>query len=217
MSNLGKPLLDLSKIQLVDFPVDQYYQEPTDKNQIVIHHTVSGPGARGDISWWLQNSDRIATHFIIERDGNIVQCFNSKYWAHHLGVKNDVFKSVGLAPINTTLNKKSISIELDSWGGILHDKAAAFQGALIDYGHTLRGYRYYEEYTESQIESLRQILVFFGKKFSIPLTYNPDMWDVSKNALSGKSGVWTHVSYRYDKSDCHPQPTLIEMLKSLHE
>jgi hypothetical protein len=34
-------------------------------------------------------------------------------------------------------------------------------------------------------------------------------------ALSGTPGVWTHVSYRADKSDCHPQIELINALKEL--
>ena len=34
-------------------------------------------------------------------------------------------------------------------------------------------------------------------------------------ALTGKPGLWTHVNFRGDKSDCHPQPQLIEMLISL--
>ena len=66
-------------------------------------------------------------------------------------------------------------------------------------------------------ESVRQLLVFFGKKYSIPLSYNENMWDIAVEALSGEKGVWTHASYRSDKSDCHPQPELIEMLKSLNE
>jgi len=43
------------------------------------------------------------------------------------------------------------------------------------------------------------------------------MWDVSQRALSGEPGIWTHVSYRQKpgKTDCHPQPELIEMLKTI--
>jgi hypothetical protein len=41
------------------------------------------------------------------------------------------------------------------------------------------------------------------------------MWDLSNDALAGKKGVYTHVSFRTDKSDMHPQPELIEMLKNL--
>ena len=43
-----KPL-DLNKINLIEFPVDQYFHEIYTKNQIIFHHTVSGPDARGDI------------------------------------------------------------------------------------------------------------------------------------------------------------------------
>ena len=39
--------------------------------------------------------------------------------------------------------------------------------------------------------------------------------NISKNAMNGVPGVWTHTSYRNDKSDCHPQKELIEMLKRL--
>ena len=56
--------------------------------------------------------------------------------------------------------------------------------------------------------------MFWNDRYNIPLEYNQDMWDVSINALKGAPGIWTHVSYRSDKSDCHPQPELIEMLQS---
>ena len=41
------------------------------------------------------------------------------------------------------------------------------------------------------------------------------MWEVSQDALCGKPGIYTHVSFRKDKSDCHPQKELIQMLKEL--
>jgi hypothetical protein len=43
------------------------------------------------------------------------------------------------------------------------------------------------------------------------------MWDLNDDALNGKNGIFTHVSYRADKSDMHPQPELVEMLKGLGE
>jgi len=57
--------------------------------------------------------------------------------------------------------------------------------------------------------------VFWNEKYKIPLDYNPTMFDVSQEALSGKAGIWSHTSFRKDKSDIHPQPELIQMLKSL--
>ena len=78
-----------------------------------------------------------------------------------------------------------------------------------------RGYLAFEKYTDAQIESTRQLLVYLGKKYGIPLTYNPSMWEVSKDAMSGKAGVYSHTSYRHDKSDVHPQKSLISMLEKL--
>jgi len=206
-------ILDLDSIHLIkDFPVDQYYPQSTDKNQIVLHHTVSGPGVFGDVNWWKQTPERIATHFIIARDGTIYQCFNSRYWAHHLGVKTSVFRKFNLRNTNRLLNAGSISIEYDSWGGV--DNNTRYHGPVEHYPKGYRGYTKFERYTAEQIESSRQLLEYFGKKYDIPLSYNADMWDVSKRALQGTPGVWSHGSFRPDKSDCHPQPELVEMLQS---
>jgi hypothetical protein len=79
-----------------------------------------------------------------------------------------------------------------------------------------KGHKYYHAYTDAQIESVRQLLVYWSKIHGISLKYNEtDMWTVSKNALSAVPGVYTHNSYRKDKSDISPQPKMIAMLKSL--
>ena len=45
------------------------------------------------------------------------------------------------------------------------------------------------------------------------------MWDISRKALAGVAGIWSHTSFRpeKDKQDAHPQPELITMLKGLIE
>lgn len=212
--------LDLSKIVQIDFPDNQYVKEETKKTQIYLHHTVSGAGVEGDISSWLKDSQRIATHVIIDRNGVIHQCFSSKFWGYHLGVKSDVFKKYGLPYKN--LDSTSIGVEIDAYGWLTESNGIyktcygnQFKGPITKYELAFKGYKHYETYTDKQIESLRQLLVFWCNRFQIPTKYNEDMWDVSKNALSGAPGVWTHVSVRNDKSDCHKQPELINMLKSL--
>lgn len=218
--------LDVHEIIQVDFPDDQYIRVKTPKNQIVLHHTVSGQGTSGDIAWWRQTTNRIGSAIIVGWDGKIYQCFSSKYWAYHLGVKADNSKK---------LNQNSIGIEIDSWGGLVKNTNGKYYPAKWDvnrrrfvpntragevknvqlYDKKFRGFYAYEKYTDEQIEAVRKLLVYWNEHYGIPLTYNEDMWDYSADAMGGKSGVWTHVSYRTDKSDCHPQPELIEMLKSL--
>jgi len=43
------------------------------------------------------------------------------------------------------------------------------------------------------------------------------MWNLNNSALEGTPGIWTHVSFRPDKSDCHPQLSLIKLLKEFGE
>jgi len=220
-----KPI-ELSKIKAVDFSDEQYYPIETTKKQLVLHHTVSGPGVRGDLQTWLNDTSRVATHFIIDRDGTLYQLFSSKYWAHHLGVTKNILTEYGFTDIqtrNVKLNQNSIGIEIDNWGYLTKTSDGKFKtvyGNIVDvdvqeYPNLFKGYRYYEKYSNAQIQTIGELLLYFNKKFGIPLDYNEDMWNVSKDALSGKSGIWSHCSFRPDKSDLHPQKEVIDMLKTL--
>lgn len=218
--------LDLTKIVVhKEFTAREYFQVEKPKKQIVLHHTVSPEGVGGDINWWLKDKKRIATCIIVAHDGTIHQVFSSKYWAYHLGLDNYHFSRQNLRYKN--LNHTTIGIEIDSFGGLRWDKEEKCWRSV--YGHKVedskvqeypegyRGFYAFEKYTTEQIQAVKDLLLFWHERYNIPVHYNSDMWDVSKNALKGVPGVYTHTSYRYDKSDCHPQPELIEMLKSLSD
>ena len=40
------------------------------------------------------------------------------------------------------------------------------------------------------------------------------MCDISRSTLSGNPGIYTHVSFRKDKSDCHPQEELVKIISN---
>jgi len=213
------------KIVNHDFPETQYYPTVTDKTQICLHHTVSGDNVSGDINWWEQTPARVATCVIVARDGTIHKLYGSKFWAHHLGVKKYVFGKFNIHSngANVKLNKSCIGIEIDSWGGLIERNGKYYRAGdrevplekVIDYGMEIRGYRYYERYTKEQIDSTIYLLKYWGEKYNIPICYNDNMWNLSEDALRGVAGVWSHVSYRPDKSDCHPQKELIEALNGI--
>lgn len=218
----------LSKIRTVDFPTSQYYRVQHPKNQIVLHHTVSPVGVDGDLAWWRHTAVRVATCIIIAHDGTPFQCFSSKCWAHHLGVKQSLLKEHEFSDFrsrNLILNQRSIGVEIDSAGGLtLRDGRwiSAFGRPLPndrvqEYPEGFRRFYGFERYTDEQIKALRELLVFWRDEryTDIPFNYREEIWDVSDAALGGEPGLYTHVSYRPDKSDCHPQPELVEMLKSL--
>ena len=202
------------KSKIIQCPLDksQYYQEKFEKKQIVIHHTASNGNAKNVITGWRKTPQRIGVAFVIDGEGIIHQVFSSTHWAHHLGVheKN-----------NRKLNQQSIGIEICSWGLLSYKEGKYFnylnQEILADeavvYFQKFRGSFYYQRYTEKQLNSLKDLLNYLCESYGIPKKYNIDIWDVSKLALSGNSGIYTHVSFRKDKSDCHPQKELIEVLK----
>ena len=232
-----KPI-NLSTINFIDYPKDQYFSNEDDvyeKTQVIIHHTESGSGVRGDIQTWLSTSKRIATCIIIDRDGTVNQLFSSKYWGAHVGAGK------------SSLDKHSIGVELDSWGGLIlgdgrvkqigknsdgtekyiktiSGKYYATYGNIVnvpvtEYGFKFRGYKFYESYTEAQIKSIGELLLLWNKRYGIPLTYRENFYELSQEALSGIPGVWSHTSYRPypEKFDIHPQPELLLMLKMIEK
>ena len=223
--------LDLSKIKQVPLKESQYIKEETKKTQIVLHHTAGNSSGVGTIKMWdADDRGRIATCVTISGkglskdtyDGEICQAFSSKFWAYHLGVKGDVFRANGLPA--KSLDKLSIGIEICSWGP-LEKRGDKFYNyvdrevpsdQVTELEKPYKGHKYYHRYTDAQIESTKNLLLYWRDTYGIDLTYNEkDMWSVSKRALSGENGVFTHNSYRKDKTDIHPCPRMITMLKTL--
>jgi len=209
-----KPLdLNDEDLQMVDW--DRYYKQEFNKNQVVLHHTVSGPGIRGDLATWKKYKSNIATCMIIDRDGTINQLFSSRYWGYHLGAGKSL------------LDKHSIGIELDNWGQLDERNGKLFtvydshvDVPVVHYPTGFRGEQIFEAYTVAQIRAVGELLLFWNQRYNIPLSYNEEMWDVSEDALDGVPGVWAHVSYRpwpssKNKWDVHPDPNLISMLRTI--
>lgn len=192
---------------------NQYFKESQIKRQIVIHHTAGGSSAVNAIHGWNCNAEKIGTAFVIDGGGNIFKAFDSKYWAYHLGLKT---------ASNVALNKASIGIEICSWGQLIFKDGKYYNWVNKEVPETevvklpkFRGFEYFHKYNDFQIASLKSLLLDLCAEYKIEKHYNEDMWDISLNAMAGKNGIYTHVSYRNDKADCNPQPNLINMLKSL--
>ncbi len=202
--------------QIIDFPMaeNQYYKEVYNKRQIVIHHTVSNGNAQNVISSWQKTKEKVGVAFVIDREGKVYKAFSSAHWAYHLGTKEIN---------NTILNKQSIGIELCSWGALTFKNGVYLNTSkeeipkeeVITYISPFRGYRYYQKYTEKHLESLKSLVQYLCENYNIPKIYHPEMWGLSNTAIRGNKGIFTHVSYRKDKSDCHPQKELVDVLKSI--
>ncbi len=207
------------------------------KNQIILHHTAGGPRPDFTIGWWEQDKQRVGTAFVIGRkagngqnkfDGAIYRAFPEFLWAYHLGLSGK--NSTISADLRSSLNKTSIGIEICSYGPLLKQVDGTFKTVVnnkvipkenvTDLGSDWRGYRYFEKYSEKQLEACKKLIMALAYFFDIPIDdiqYDSKWFDIRKEALNATPGIWTHVNYRKDKTDCFPQSELIAMLNSLHD
>lgn len=225
--------INLEKIVQYNLPDVQFVKEEHAKKQIVLHHSAGWDNARGMFDGWAADKQRVATALGIVDDGTIYQCFPSKYWAWHINVlskgnaiRTDArFKKFMTYAHAESLEKSSVAVEVCNWGPLVFDGNATFKswaGAKIDEkkvveydGPGFRGHKYFERYTDAEIESLWKLIRYWSQRYDIPTRYRPEMWVVNQSAIAGDPGVWSHTSFRSDKTDMHPQPELLQMLISL--
>ena len=218
------------KITQTGFPSGQFIAEEEPKKQIYIHHTAGNADPFGVFTFWASNRERIATCVTIGgkpktgsnwQDGEVVQGFSSKYWAYHLGLKESTFHNFNLP--YKSLDKNSIGIEICNWGQLTLKNGKFYSWAnkevpadeVIELENEHRGFKYYHNYTDAQIDAVKDLLLLWKQRYNIPIEYHADIWDVTPRALRGEAGVFTHNSVRYDKVDVYPHPKLVSMLKSL--
>lgn len=101
---------------------------------IVLHDTEGDSSPESTVSWWASNGNLVAAHFVVGKDGHIVQCVPLDSIAHHAGYgdtgHNELFgieedgrdDMLGSVPIGSSfadyaMNAWSVGIELVHVGG----------------------------------------------------------------------------------------------------
>lgn len=208
-----------------------FYDGPTDKKQIVVHHTAGRQVIANTIKSWSKRTDHVATHYITNNAGEKEQLFADEAYAYHLGVSSAKFKSFGVK--YQDLNKTSLAIEMQAWGYLEKrgGKYYSYANAEIPEANvavpvdkngnptSYKGHSYYEKYSDANIQRVKEIMLGWMSKYNIPFVYDYDVLFPAKNpvkvAFEGTPGVYTHNSFRDGKSDVFPQKELIDMFKSI--
>lgn len=184
-------------INKCNFDEKQYIKEETEKTQIVLHHTVSDSNnIKGVLDWWESNTERVATAYIINKNGHIFEVFDPKYWAYHIGKGS-----------TTEDNKKSIGIELVNVGPLtkIDDKyywwngTKEYKGEIYECREEWRGSKYYASYTIEQMLAVGSLVKALCLRFKIPKIIN--MSYGYKSEYMNWEGVVSHHNLRADKSD----------------
>ena len=222
----------IQKIKWYPLAKDQYIKEETPKSTIYLHHTAGSSNPYATVRWWGETTERVGTAFVIGgkpyrssdswADGELIQAFSSKYWAYHLGVN---YNNMPPGSVNSKiLNSESIAIEICNFGYLnYHD------GHFMTYVNTIvpesevmevnyKGRQYWHKYTDAQLETLRELLLYLTDKFEISREYKGiEMFRLDMRAFEHENGIWSHSSVRKDKTDIYPDPRIIAILEQLND
>lgn len=239
-----EPIMDIPNIttdlsekdkKIIDYPLKsgQYINSINTKKMVFLHHTAGNANPYACIDDWNRDSrGEIGTHFVIGgintsgHDGLILRAINEKNHAYHLG--NDAGK-----PLPSIMTTSSISIELCNFGWLTlkNGKYYTYVNSTIDSKYVVkldkpfRGYEYWHDYSDKQIESLKYLLNYIKNihkidiKLGLPAlvktgkTLHDSLNNIIPNTTT--TGVWSHTNVRNEKSDLYPNPKLIKLFKEI--
>ena len=207
----------------------EYLKGPISPKYIFLHHTAGWHNPYNVISAWDKDKrGPIGTEFVIggqsvlgndiKNDGVVVQAFPQDNWGYHLG-------AVG----SQSMHKNSIGIEVCNFGYLVNGKtytgSVAHESQIVTLKKSFRKFKTWHKYSDEQISSLKELLIFIGNRESIDIReglpklikdQGEKAFEYSADAFSGKVfGILSHTNVRKDKFDMFPQQELLDMLVSL--
>lgn len=213
-------------------PEGEYIQEQVQiqNNYIVLHHTSGWNNPYKVVDDWARDDrGKIATEFVIggiditgndrRYDGEIVKSFPDGCQGWHIGNSGSKY-----------MNKHSVGIEMCSFGGLdgnhrtYTNKLCAISQSY-DLEEPFRGYKSYHRYSDKQLYSLKNLILYVGVRDNIDVRNGLIKWiekegrkafEFHQDAYDGKvHGLITHANIRKDKNDVFPQKELIDMLLTI--
>ena len=176
--------LESSGMSVVVVPSCNFSKRINEKDirGIVIHYT--NGAAEGAYSWWQNRYPGTSAHYLIRRDGSIIQSVPEIYASYHLGCYwNEEFcagcpdalcdnHGYFYDPVETT-----IAVELENAGPVfksagwytdifktpIPENAAVFFYEGVD--PLYRASRYYEAFPEEQLDSLEKLIALLEERY----------------------------------------------------
>jgi len=207
-------------------PESEYFAERRPKSGIALHHTVCS-SARTTLDIWRRDTAgdgtprRVATAFVIDRDGTVYEAFDPACWAWQFGLRG------WSTPDRVAFEQRFVGIEIASEGGLTeHDGRLYAYGRVapvfekppaeaLDCGAPWRGYRWFDRYEPAQFTALGRLVDDLCARFAIPRLYPAPPGRCYGAALARFAGVIGHAMVRADKSDPAPDPALWATLERM--
>ena len=222
---------DETGFKIYDSKLDDsyYYSKTSEKNTIWLRSTKSNFLPDKQIGSWISKRKRdkkgkltdefikSSTHYTIGGfdknnvlwDGVIIRNFQDGFWSYHSPM------------LSEDINKSSISIEICNLGPLIKidNNFYTESGLLVEEEQVVEldfnGYQYWNRYTESQIKSLKNLILYLKKKHKINnnSSYDLEWFEFDKKFKLG--GLKTDSQSLVDKIGIFPQKEIIEMLNTI--
>lgn len=220
----GKLLTDKEPELVIDttsfvLPEKHYYQQETEKTQIVLHFTVSDE-VEDAYQWWQMRNDgngTVATSYVVGKEleapgqtSLVCQFFDPKYWAWHLGVGSKWEKhAIGIEIVNEgPLMRKGDSLywpwgndwpveycDLSETHKYVHHPAVV-NGEAVEY---------WALFPEEQCLNVFRLVRHLRDQFDLPnFIMNDPMEFEGRDAMFDIKGICSHANFRKDKFDIGP-------------
>lgn len=211
------------------------FRDPPLPNEYAfLHHTAGWHNPFKVVDdWGTDGSGRVGTEFVVggqnctngdsTYDGVMVQAFPEGAFADHIGKDKR-----GKWP-NRSVRKNSTGIEICSFGqlenGKTYTNTSVHPSQICTLDQPFRGFIQYHKYSDKQIEEVRKWILMVGERDGIDYRVGLRQWiidgrknpfEFDQDAFEGKvRGLLTHTNVRREKTDCYPDPRLIEMIREL--
>lgn len=137
-------------------------------------------------------------------DGKILKAFEDKYWSYFINDEN--------------LSKRSIVIQVCNYGHLnkIGDSFYNKNGILVDEIDVVeceyKNYKYWHRYTDNQINSLYNLILFLKKTWKIDIKKYDD-WLYDKKINVDNGGLMTDLNW--DGIGLFPQKEIIDILNKI--
>lgn len=142
---------------------------------IIIHYTAAG-STDGTARWFSSSASKVSAHFLIGRDGELIQFVDTDHAAWHAGagrfaMGQDIYSqpnrfTIGIELANHGLIYKSRTDYFYEIGGTSHpykQQATPVWGSMrFPNGHNVEGY--FEPYPEAQLLALKDVLAAIAQR-----------------------------------------------------
>lgn len=210
-------------------PKGQYFEGPTKKQWLFLHHTAGWQNPYGTIQGWARDDrGQVATEFVLggqsiygndnKYDGEIVQAFPTGGYGWHLGIGR------------SAMHTNSIGIEVCNFGNLTNGKTWAggvvVESQQVKLKQKFKGSQVYHRYSDKQIKVLKDLILYIANRDNIDPRKGikqlidakgvfPAFEMTDAQYCSMNPGMYTHVNVFAGKCDMFPQDEVVDMIMSL--